>query len=163
MDPVTSAERLPIGQLLVNLLRLFRADLAAHGEGGAGFEGIRPAHLQVFGTIKADGSRLTDLAESSGLSLSAMAELVDGLQGLGYLERRPDPDDGRAKLVCLTDAGRAAIGEGRRLIAGIERDWGEALGAERFAQLCDSMQELLDQLDPGVRAGYRAGTSPPSF
>jgi DNA-binding MarR family transcriptional regulator len=160
-DPKTSAERLPIGQLLINLLRLFRADLAASGEGGTGFEGIRPAHLQVFGTIRADGSRLTDLAEASGLSLSAMAELVDSLQGLGYLERRPDPGDGRAKLVCLTDAGRAAIGEGRRLIAGIEREWGEALGVERFARLCDSMQALLDQLDPEVRAGYRAGVPPP--
>lgn len=126
-----------------------------------GFEGIRPAHLQIFGAIKADGSRLTDLAETSGLSLSATAELVDSLQVLGYLERRPDPGDGRAKLVCLTDAGREAIDEGRRLIAGIEAEWGEALGARQFAQLCDSMQALLDQLEPGVRAGYRAGASPP--
>ena len=101
-----AADRLPIGQLLGNLIRLFRAELATRGDGGAAVEGIRPAHLQVFGSIKADGSRLTDLAESAGLSLSAMAELVDSLQALGYLERRPDPADGRAKLVCLTEAGR---------------------------------------------------------
>jgi DNA-binding MarR family transcriptional regulator len=157
----SAADRLPVGQLLINLLRLFRAELADRGEGGTGFEGIRPAHLQIFGTIKADGSRLTDLAESSGLSLSATAELVDSLQGLGYLERRPDPGDGRAKLVCLTGAGRGAIDEGRRLIADIEAEWGEALGSAQFTQLCDSMQTLLDQLDPGIRAGYRAGASPP--
>ncbi len=150
-------ERLPIGQLLINLTRLFRAELAARGEGGAVVDGIRPAHLQVFGSIKADGSRLTELAESSGLSLSAMAELVDDLQALGYLERRPDPDDGRAKLVCLTAAGRSAIGEGRRLIAAIEADWGVALGERRFAELCDSLQSLLDELDPAVRTRYRAG------
>jgi DNA-binding MarR family transcriptional regulator len=154
-----SADRLPVGQLLVNLLRLFRVELAERGEGGAGVEGIRPAHLQVFGSIKADGSRLTDLAESSGLSLSAMAELVDGLQALGYLERRPDPADGRAKLVCLTAAGRTAIVEGRRLIAGIEADWGEAIGEKRFAELCDAMQALLDDLDPAVREGYRPSPS----
>ena len=150
-------ERLPIGQLLGNLIRLFRAELASRGDGGAGVEGIRPAHLQVFGSIKADGSRLTELAESSGLSLSAMAELVDSLQALGYLERRPDPADGRAKLVCLTEAGRGAIGEGRRLIAGIEADWGDAIGERRFTELCDSLQSLLDELDPDVRKGYRAG------
>ncbi len=150
-------ERLPIGQLLANLIRLFRLELASRGEGGAGVEGIRPAHLQVFGSIKSGGSRLTELAESSGLSLSAMAELVDGLQSLGYLERRPDPADGRAKLVCLTEAGRGAIGEGRRLIAGIEADWGEAIGERRFAELCDSLQSLLDALEPDIRKHYRAG------
>ncbi len=157
-----TVERLPIGQLLGNLIRLFRAELASRGEGGAEVEGIRPAHLQVFGSIKADGSRLTELADSSGLSLSAMAELVDSLQGLGYLERRPDPADGRAKLVCLTETGRGAIGEGRRLIAGIEADWGEAIGERRFLELCDSLQALLDELDPDVRKGYRAGAHPRS-
>ena len=68
-------ERLPIGQLLINLLRLFRAELASRGEAGANVEGIRPAHLQLFGVIKASGSRLTELADSAGLSLSSMAEL----------------------------------------------------------------------------------------
>jgi DNA-binding MarR family transcriptional regulator len=121
---------------------------------------LLPCHHPVdepFGSIKADGSRLTELAESSGLSLSATAELVDGLQALGYLERRPDPADGRAKLVCLTEAGRGAIREGRRLIAGIEADWGDAIGERRFAEVCDSLQSLLDELDPDVRKGYRAG------
>jgi DNA-binding MarR family transcriptional regulator len=150
-------ERLPIGQLLVNLLRIFRADLAARGEGGAAVAGIRPGHLHVFGSIKAEGSRLTDLAESAGLSLSAMAELVDSLQALGYVERRPDPADGRAKLVRLTAAGRKAIGEGRRLIGKIEADWGDAIGSKCYAALCESMQELLDELEPSVREGYRPG------
>lgn len=157
MWPMTTpaiSDRLPIGQLLVNLLRLFRSEIAERGEGSVGVEGIRPAHLQVFGTIKAGGSRLTDLAESSGLSLSAMSELVDSLQELGYVERRPDAADGRAKLVCLTESGWKAITEGRRVIAQIEKDWGEAIGTRRFAQACDGLQALLDELDPAVRASY---------
>jgi DNA-binding MarR family transcriptional regulator len=156
-EPRPAAERMPIGQLLANLLRLFRAELATRADGAAAVEGIRPAHLQVFGSIKVDGSRLTDLAESSGLSLSAMAELVDSLQALGYLERRPDPADGRAKLVCLTESGRVAIDIGRASIAEIEAAWAEGIGADRFAALADSLQALLDQLDPDVRANYRAG------
>jgi DNA-binding MarR family transcriptional regulator len=86
-----------------------------------------------------------------------MAELVDSLQALGYVERLPDPDDGRAKLVRLTEAGRAAIGEGRRLIGEIEADWGDAVGKKRYAELCDSLQKLLDELEPSVREGYRPG------
>lgn len=148
--------RLPVGQLLVNLTRLFRAELAERGEGAAEVEGIRPAHLQVFGTIKAGGSRLTDLARGADLSLSATAELVDDLEALGYLERRSDPSDGRAKLVSLTDRGWDAVRSGRTAIAAIEADWGARIGEERFGQLLATLQELLDALDPGVRKGYRA-------
>jgi len=147
-------ERLPVGQLLGNLIRLFRSELALRGEASVGVEGIRPAHLQVFGSIKSGGSRLTDLASSSGLSLSAMAELVDGLEQLDYLERRPDPSDGRAKLICLTERGWQAIREGRRLIAEIEVAWAGALGGSDFESLCRDLQRLLDVLDPTVRAQY---------
>jgi DNA-binding MarR family transcriptional regulator len=148
------AERLPIGQLLAHLIRLFRAELAERGEGSTGTEGIRPAHLQVFGVIKAEGTRLTDLAAWAGMSLSAMAELVDGLEQLGYVERRRDSRDGRAKLVLLTDSGWRAIGQGQQLIAQIEKDWGAALGGDRFESLCENLQTLLDLLDPGVRERY---------
>ena len=147
-------ERLPIGQLLAQLIRLFRAELATRGEGSTGTEGIRPAHLQVFGVIKADGTRLTDLATWAGMSLSAMAELVDGLEQLGYVERRRDSRDGRAKLVLLTDTGWHAIRQGQRVIAQIEADWGAALGEDRFESLCDGLQSLLDLLDPGVIERY---------
>lgn len=156
MSEPKSPERLAIGQLLVNLLRLFRLELTLRGEESAGVEGIRPAHLQVFGTIKAEGSRLTELAGSCGLSLSATSELVDGLEALGYLQRAPDPSDGRAKLVLLTDSGWRAIRKGRHLIEAIEGDWAGALEGGRFEALCLGLQDLLDELDPGVRQRYVA-------
>jgi DNA-binding MarR family transcriptional regulator len=147
-------ERMPIGQLLGNLLRLFRAELAKRGAGAAEVEGIRPAHLQIFGTIKADGTRLTDLAAWSDLSLSAAAELVDDLERQGYVERRPDPSDGRAKLVCLTDRGWTAMRAGRAAIAAIEADWAAAIGPTEFTTLAAGLQALLDHLEPEVRKGY---------
>jgi DNA-binding MarR family transcriptional regulator len=154
MSESKEPERLAIGQLLVNLLRLFRSELAVRGEESAGAEGIRPAHLQVFGSIKAGGSRLTELASSSGLSLSATSELVDSLEALGYLERAPDPRDGRAKLIHLTDSGWQAIRKGRGLINAIEADWAEALEGGRFEAICLGLQDLLDHLDPRVRESY---------
>ena len=42
------------------------------------------------------GVRLTDVAARAQLSLAATSELVNDLQELGYLERQPDPRDGRA-------------------------------------------------------------------
>ena len=152
------SERLPVGQLLGNLVRLFRAELAARGATLDSVAGIRPAHLQVFGTIKAEGTRLSDLASWSNMSLSSMAELVDDMERLGYLERRPDPRDGRAKLVCLTDAGWRAVRQGRGIIEEIEADWGQKLGEQHFQELCQALQALVDELDPRVRQGY---ISPP--
>ena len=151
-----------IGQLLGNLLRLFRAELYARGDAQDGFEGIRPAHLQVFGSIKAGGSRLTTLAASAGVSLSSMAELVDDLEALGYATRRPDPADGRAKLVSLTDKGWDAIVRGRRIIEEIERDWSGRLDGDRFEILCRSLQALLEELDPKVVAEYATPDSVPN-
>jgi DNA-binding MarR family transcriptional regulator len=142
-------------------MRLFRTELAERGETLEGVAGIRPAHLQVFGTIKADGTRLTDLAAWSNMSLSSMAELIDDLERLGYVQRRPDPDDGRAKLVSLTDEGWQAIRQGRQVIESIETDWATQLGEDRFEALCQSLQALIDMLDPRVKQTYVTPTVQP--
>ncbi len=104
------------------------------------------AHLHVFGTIRAEGTRLTDLAAWAGMGLPAMAELVDEMEGHGLLVRRPDPSDGRAKLVTLTPAGWDAIRTGRAIIARIEADYARRLGAERYEQMCWALQDLLEDL-----------------
>lgn len=153
-EPKKAPQRLPIGQLFGNLQRLFRAELASRGASSEDVGGIRPAHLQVFGTIKAEGTRLTDLARWSDSSLSATSELVDDLERLGYLERRPDPSDGRAKLVCLTERGWTAMRAGRRAIVEIESDWAAAMGQVKFDALAQGLQSLLDGLDPDVRKHY---------
>ncbi len=67
------------------------------------------AHTHVTAYIKADGSRLTELAAQARMTLPAMSEIVDDLERLKIVERRPDPVDGRAKLICLTPSGWEAM------------------------------------------------------
>ncbi|MDT5349158.1 MAG: hypothetical protein QOH91_2445 [Mycobacterium sp.] len=67
---------------------------------------------------------------------------------MGYLTRRPDPADGRAKLIELTDRGRRLLGDAGERVADIEARWSALVGATEFAQMCDTMQRLLDALDP---------------
>lgn len=50
--------------------------------------------------------RLTALAEAEGASQSGMTQLVQRLERQGLLEKRSDPEDGRASLVVLGTAGR---------------------------------------------------------
>src|ERR1700684_4205684 len=138
-------ERLHIGQLLVHLTRLFQTELFARLQ-DAGLQDARVPHTHVTAYIKAEGSRLTDLAARARMTRPAMAELVDDLERLGIVERRPDPSDGRAKLVCLTDAGWDAMRTGRRGVAELEADYARLIGTKRFEQTCEGMQALLDAL-----------------
>jgi DNA-binding MarR family transcriptional regulator len=109
----------------------------------------------VFGSINSDGTRLTDLAQWTSMGLSSMAELIDDLQAKGYVERRPDPSDGRAKLVCLTEHGWEAMRTDRRAIEKIEADYARRIGRERFEAMCQALEDLLDDLDPSILANYR--------
>ena len=64
--------------------------------------------------------RLTELAARAQLSLAATSELVNDLVALGYLTRRPDPADGRAKLIDLTNRGRRLLADAGERVADIE-------------------------------------------
>jgi DNA-binding MarR family transcriptional regulator len=138
-------DRLAIGQLLVRLLRQFRVELFAPAA-EHGYLDLREPHLHIFGNLGIDGLRLTDLADRAQLSLATTSELVSQLEGLGYLERRPDPADGRAKLIFPTRRGRQALDDAGDRVAQIEQHWAQLLGPARFADTCGALQQLLDKL-----------------
>ena len=138
-----ASPRLPIGQLLGRLLHSFRQELHRRAQEG-GYGDIREAHLQVFGAIDWRGTRLTDLAARADMTLPAMSELVDDLQRAGYLERRPDPRDGRAKLIGPTRKGRHAIVQALRAVREIEASYARIVGDEQFTVLVGVLQDLVD-------------------
>jgi len=143
---ISSTDRLHIGQLLTQLTRLFQTDLFDRLV-TAGLRDARVSHTHVTAYIKAEGSRLTELASEARMTLAAMSELVDDLQRLGIVERRPDPSDGRAKLICLTQTGWEAMRTARRIIAEIEADYALLVGAERFEAAAQTLDQLLRGLD----------------
>src|SRR6478752_10303069 len=138
-------DRLAIGQLLGRLLREFRTELFAPATAG-GYPDLREPHLHIFGNVGIDGVRLTELANRAQLSLATTSELVSDLQRLGYLERRPDLVDRRAKLIFPTGRGRQALNDAGDRVAEIEQHWREAVGGVRFDEMCTVMQNLLDVL-----------------
>ncbi|HEX4107433.1 MAG TPA: MarR family transcriptional regulator [Solirubrobacteraceae bacterium] len=109
---------------------------------GAGYDAVRPSHMCVFRSLDPDGSRLSDLAEQADMTKQAFGEHVAKLEAAGYIERRPDPRDGRAKLVVPTERGRGVLLFAGQIAADIEREWSAAIGAERIAQLRETLEEL---------------------
>jgi DNA-binding MarR family transcriptional regulator len=119
-------------------LRNFFERLAANGH-----PRIREGYGCVFGFIDPEhGSRLTDLAEASGLTKQAVGEAVAELEGLGYLTREQDPLDKRAKIITLTESGRDALLTGRRLFSDIEREWADELGEDLVASLREAVERI---------------------
>ena len=90
--------------------------------------------------------RLTDLSNRANLGLAATSELVNELQTLGYLERRPDPTDGRAKLIFPTRRGRLLLHEAGTSVARLEQRWREALPPGAFDAAARTLDQLLAHL-----------------
>ena len=118
----------------------------------AGHSSIRAGHGCVFRFIHEGGSRLTELACSSGFSKQAVGEVVDDLEQLGYVERRPDPADRRAKVISLTKAGADAQHTALGIFGDIEQRLGERYGKERI----EAMRSLLEEISADRIAAARA-------
>src|SRR6266568_4186685 len=74
-----------------------------------GFSDFDAAYLNVFQYPGPQGARPSELAIRLRISKQALNYLLRQLERLGYLERRPDPDDLRSKRVALTPRGKSAI------------------------------------------------------
>ena len=109
---------------------------------GAGYP-QKPSHSAVFAQLGPDGARLTDLARRANMTPQAMGELVDELEELGYVERRPDPRDRRAKLIVLTRRGIECVAAGVATIEGIEADVTTVLGERGHRDLRRLLTKLL--------------------
>lgn len=110
--------------------------------GDTAYSDIRITHGCVFGNIEPDGSRLTELAQRARMTKQSVGEVATELEQRGYLERVPDPSDGRAKIIRLTERGREAQALGRGIIDEIERDWADRYGAERVAALRAALEAI---------------------
>jgi len=107
------------------------------------YRDIRPTHGCVFRFVQGQGLRLTDIAERANMTKQSVGEIVDDLVERGYAKRIPDPDDRRAKLICLTERGEEAQAYGRTLFAKVEKRWAERFGEERLTALRDLLEEIV--------------------
>ena len=141
VDPISPPPR-PLPALLTEV-KVAAIDKLRSRLAELGHPAIREGHGCVFGFIDMEhGSRLTDLAGSSGFTKQAVGEAVTELERLGYVERLPDPADGRAKIIKLTELGMDASLKGRRVFAEIEAEWAEQLGSELLAKFREAATRI---------------------
>ena len=110
----------------------------------AGFSDMRPSHGNVMEPLSyVDGLRLGELAERAGMTAQSIGELVDDLESLGYVERRQDPIDRRAKRVHLTRKGRASRSAAAKAVTRMEGELRELLGSATYRQLREVLHRIV--------------------
>jgi DNA-binding MarR family transcriptional regulator len=150
----------PERQLLGLLLRLVHQHWALDIDtalNDAGFGDIRAAHASVFPFVPPEGIPVSELAKLAHVRKQTMAQAVDELEQMGYVERSPDPRDRRARLVLLTRRGKkvptVAVDTGRK----VEARWAALTSPATIESLRQSLVEVLN----AVRDDGAAATSPP--
>ena len=109
----------------------------------AGYTGIRPHHANVFTFVPPEGIQVSELTKLAHMRKQSMTQTIEELERLGYVERRPDPNDKRARLIYLTERGKGvkpvAIAAGRR----VDALWSELTSPEEIETLRNSLRSIL--------------------
>lgn len=114
----------------------------------AGFGDLTRAQGRLLAGMDDGGTRLVVLADRARIAKQTALALVDRLVAAGYVERVRDPEDGRARLVRLTDRGRDILPVARAEERLIDDEWAAYLGPRRMREMRTALQDLRTVVDP---------------
>ncbi|RZS33998.1 MarR family transcriptional regulator [Herbihabitans rhizosphaerae] len=116
-----------------------RLELAGHGR-------VTRLHGAVFAHLDEDGTRTSEIARRSGRHKQVIGRIVDDLEALGYVARRSEETDRRAKLVIPTDRGLEVLRLSDEAIGEIEARLADALGEDVYQVFDHTFRAVLDEL-----------------
>ena len=147
--PTSAAQQGPEDVLIIGLLTLLTRDICNRVTAALvarGIADVRASYLPVFQRLDPDGSRLTELAEQIMAPKQTVGETIDALERLGYVERAPDPRDGRATLIRRTARGQEVSAIATAVVRETQRAWAARLGEERVAQALETLRAIAQTL-----------------
>ncbi|MBA8793055.1 DNA-binding MarR family transcriptional regulator [Friedmanniella endophytica] len=157
LDPGTSAA---VVDGLDELVRFVVRHTAAHST-------MSISALSTLGSLAECGAlRITELAVREGVSQPSMTTMVNRLERLGLVDRRPDPRDARGTLIEITPAGREVRRRrraGRAAFLGTLVDRLDPDEVEQLARVAPLLARLADRdgLPDAVAAAREAGGDDP--
>jgi DNA-binding MarR family transcriptional regulator len=139
---VAHATRDNLGYLLAKASQRWNEQLQ-EGFAEAGYPEVKASYGSVLvPLLEEDGLRMGEIARRARLSKQTMTTMVRLCEREGMVERRPDPDDGRATRVHLTAKARRFQPAAERVLARLDRDARRALGERRLGALRRSLEQL---------------------
>lgn len=134
-----------IGRLLNNALRQFESRVIELLK-AAGHDQVTLSHINATRHLDVQGTRLTDMASRAAMTKQSMSELVEQLEALGLVTRRPDPADGRARLVSFTPEGLGWLEDFRRAVSKAEAEVAATIGPEAL----EATKQALSRYGPAT-------------
>ena len=119
----------------------------------AGYHDLNPAHVALFRYPTLDGQRPSELAGQLQITKQSINDLVGHLEACGYVVRKPDPGDGRARVVRLTAKGcrlEQTINDQAHIA---ELQISDMLGPRRFAELRRALEDVSRRISEPVWSG----------
>lgn len=107
-----------------------------------GFE-LRPAQGFALVAVGTAGTTTSQLADVLGITKQGTAKVVESLVELGYLTREAHAEDGRARLLTLTERGGALLRESVRIQRRIEAQWAAMVGEDDMRALRRALESVL--------------------
>ena len=151
--------RLSVNRVMVSASGAFVRDVLRVVHGG-GFDAVAPVHLTVLRNLDLRGTRLTEIASRARMTKQAMAELIDKTEALAFVARRPDPDDGRAKVIVFTPAGHRLLEQVRRGVDSAEGRMAAVTGDDFIGLLRRRLTDYVASADTGHPAYLGFGRAP---
>jgi DNA-binding MarR family transcriptional regulator len=139
-------QSVPIGMVAARLHRATQVDCIARLN-KAGYTDLRMRHLALLEGLPREGARVTTLASQTGMSKQSMGELVDEIEANGYIERRNDPEDRRARLIVFTAKGQRAYEEAFTVLGEMEHDYAQTVGTSRYSETRAVLDQLANSLE----------------
>ena len=109
---------------------------------------ITLAQARIAARIGPHGTRVSDLAEQARVTKQSAGFLVNQLEAAGYVERVPDPADGRARLVRLTTRAQEVVKTANAEVERVLAEWSDHVGTERLRQMHETLLDLREITDP---------------
>lgn len=143
---VWSAYRDNLARHLIGIARDFQNRALHELTETRGYEGLRPSFGPLLSLVALEPRSLGHLAEQLAISPQATSQLVNTAERAGYLERRPDPQDGRARKIALTALGGRLVADAIRILHAVEADYRASVGLDDYASLVDALGRLFHGL-----------------
>ena len=147
------------GRVLALATAMFERDILRVTQVGE-FGWITRAYVALFRNLDLDGTRLTDLATRAGITKQSMQELVDKAEAFGVVERRPAPDDRRAKIVTFTPTGLRMLEQFRKGVEEAEQRLASVMGAAFLAEMKTRLADYVEAADEAVAGADQLGADP---
>ncbi len=127
---------------LLGVARIYQTGIMRLLASKKGHTGLRLSFQPIMTGIPTQGIRNTDLAAKLGMSKQNSFQLLKQVEAAGYIHRKSDPRDKRARRIYRTDKGMRLMRDGLEITARIDAQCRAVLGDTAFRHLAQSLSTL---------------------